>query len=222
MSIEEELFKETKIDFDKLLKYGFKKDKSLYKFSKNIMNNAFKVVIEINCNGIINGKVYDLSFDEEYTNFRIKDNVSSFANKVKDEYINLLKDIKDNCFIKQDFIYDQTNRIAKLIKDKYEDDPEFIWEKFPGYAVFRNKNSNKWYGIIMDIEKSKLIKNCSEKIEVINVKLKPDKIEYLLTQKGFYPAYHMNKKSWITIVLDDVISDENITSLIEESYSYTK
>ena len=56
----------------------------------------------------------------------------------------------------------------------------------------------------------------------MNVKLDKDKIQELLKKDGYYPAWHMNKKSWITITLDEVISDDEIMNLIKESYSYTK
>ena len=221
MTIEEELFRKTKIDFDKISKYGFKKDKSLYKYSKNIMNNTFRVDIEINNNGIVKGKVYDLSFGDEYTNFRIEDSAGSFVGQVRDEFRNLLKDIRSNCFTRETFIHEQSNRITKAIKEKYGDEPEFEWEKFPGFATFRNKDSKKWYGIIMNLDKSKLDKNSTGEVEIIDIKLDPNEIEYLLKQDGFYPAYHMNKKSWITIILNNTLSDEKIMSLIDKSYSFT-
>ena len=221
MTIEEELFRKTKIDFDKISKYGFKKDKSLYKYSKNIMNNTFRVDIEINSDGIVKGKVYDLAFGDEYTNFRIEDTAGSFVGQVRNEFKTLLKDIRRSCFTKKDFIYEQANRIAKAIKEKYGDEPEFEWEKFPGYATFRNKDSKKWYGIIMNIDKSKIAKNSTGEVEIIDIKVEPSKIEYLLKQDGFYPAYHMNKKAWVTIILNNTISDEKIMDLIEKSYSYT-
>ncbi len=221
MTIEEELFKKAKVDFDKVSKYGFKKQKSLYKYSKNIMNDTFRVDVEINDDGRVKGKVYDLAFGDEYTNFRIEDSEGSFVGQVRDEFKSLLEDIRENCFTKKEFLYDQTNRIVKLIREKYEDKPEFEWEKFPTDAIFRNKDSRKWYGLIMKIDKSKLVETATGEIEVINMKLDPGEIEDLLKQDGFYPAYHMNKKSWITIILDDTVSDEKIMSLIEESYSYT-
>ena len=221
MTIEEELFRKTKIDFDKLSEYGFKKDKSLYKYSKNIMNNTFKVDIEINNNGIVKSKVYDLAFGDEYTNFRIEDSTGSFVGQVRDEFKNLLKDIRNNCTTREVFLYEQSNRITKAIKEKYGDEPEFEWEKFPGYATFRNRESKKWYGIIMNLDKSKLGENSTGEIEIIDIKLELNEIESLLKQEGFYPAYHMNKKSWITIILNNTISDEKILKLIEKSYSYT-
>ncbi len=221
MTIEEEVFKRTKIDFDKISEYGFKKDKSLYKYSKNIMNNNFRVDIEIQEDGIVKGKIFDLFFDAEYTNFRVEGSMGSFASQVKEEFENLLKDIRNNCFTKESFIYEQSNRIAQAIKEKYGDDPEFEWEKFPGYATFRNKESKKWYGIIMNLDKSKLDENSTGEVEIINIKLEPSEVEDLLKLDGFYPAYHMNKKSWITIILNNSISDEKILKLMEKSYSYT-
>ena len=221
MTIEEEVFRKTKADFGKISKYGFKQNKSLYKYSKNIMNNTFRVDIEIDNNGKVKGKVYDLSFGDEYTNFRIEDSTGSFVGQVREEFRNLLKDIRSNCFTTEAFLFEQSNRITKQIKEKYKDEPEFEWEKFPGYATFRNKDSKKWYGIIMNIDKSKLDKKSVGEVEIIDIKLEPNEIENLLKQTGFYPAYHMNKKSWISIILDNTISDENIMKLIDKSYSYT-
>jgi len=221
MTIEEEIFRKSKINFDELSKYGFIKEQDLYRYSQNIMNDALRVDFEIDSSGVVKGKIYDLSFEEEYTNFRIKDCNGSFAVQVKEEYICLLKDIRKHCFKREMFIYDQSNRITNAIKESYGDEPEFEWEKFPGYATFRNKDNKKWYGIIMNIDKSKLENNTSGEVEIIDIKLEPNEIEDLLKKEGFYPAYHMNKKNWITIILDNTVSDEKIMSLIEKSYNYT-
>ncbi len=221
MTIEEELFKKCKFDFKKAIKYGFKKENSLYQYSKNIMNNAFRVEVEINDLGIVKGRVIDLSFIEEYNNFRIEGNTGSFTSQIREEFITLLKDIKNNCFIIENFIYEQSNRIATKIKEKYGDDPEFEWEKFPGYATFKNKDSKKWYGIIMNLDINKLDTKLNGEVEIINIKLNPTEIEDLLKIDGFYPAYHMNKKSWISIILNNTLTDEKIMNLIDKSYTYT-
>ena len=72
----------------------------------------------------------------------------------------------------------------------------------------------------MEINLNKITNN-DKKGEVLNVKLAPEKIESLISKTGYYKAYHMNKKNWITIILDDSISDDEIIKLIDESYSYT-
>ena len=40
----------------------------------------------------------------------------------------------------------------------------------------------------------------------------------LLSQKGFLPAYHMNKNYWISILLNDSVPDSEILPLLELSY----
>ena len=73
----------------------------------------------------------------------------------------------------------------------------------------------------MYIDVSK-IDNGIGKVEVINIKLGREKIQKLLNNKGFYPAYHMNKKDWITIILNDTLKDNDIIALIDESYGLVK
>ena len=217
MSIESEVFKKYIPNYNKLVKYGFKKSNNEYSFSKKFMNNTFRADIVINDNGEILGKVIEIELDEEYTNFRIEGSEGEFVGKVREEYKNILQDIANNCFEREDFIFEQTNRITKLIKEKYEVCPEFLWDKFPGYGVFRNKKSNKWFGIIMNIDRSKINSDESGEIEVLNVKLDDD-VQNYLDVKGIYPSYHLSKKSWITIILDDTLSDKKIMELVDLSY----
>ena len=70
----------------------------------------------------------------------------------------------------------------------------------------------------MDIPFNKIDKNKSGLIEVINVKINPNDKDNLLKIEGIYEAYHMNKKSWISIILDDTLSDDLISELIDNSY----
>ena len=215
MTIEEEIFKTYKVNKNKLLKYGFTKDNT-YKYSKKIMN-TFEVQITIDTNNVI-GKIYDLESQCEYTNYRVKDASGEFTSKIKEKYINILKDIRKNCFEKNYFIFEKSNNITSKIIQIYETKPEFLWKKHPGYGVFRNKKSGKWFAIIMNIDKSKIIPNKKGEIEIINLKLNDNKY---LKQKGIYPAYHMNKKSWVTIILDDTLKEEKILNLINISYEYS-
>lgn len=222
MNIENEIFKKSVIVYDKLIPYGFEKIDGKYTISKNILNNSFRVDIEIlDTTGFVKGKIIDLSFNEEYTNYRIENQTGEFVNKIREEFKNILLDIKNNCTVTNYFITNQANRIVNLIIKKYNDIPEFVWDKFPGYGIFRNPNNDKWYGLIMNINKSK-IDNGNEEVEILNVKLDEDEIKHLLSRNGFYKAYHMNKENWITILLDDTIKDEEIMGYIEESHKFTE
>ena len=218
MNIEDEVFKKYIPNNDKLIKYGFKKFNNEYKFSKTFMNDTFRADIVIDSKGQVTGKVIEIELNEEYTNFRIEGNIGEFVGTVREEYSNILQDIAKNCFEKEYFIFEQTNRITKLINKKYKVSPEFLWNKFPGYGVFRSTKSNKWFGIIMNIDRSKIISDKSGEIEVLNVKLDQDVQNYLGVE-GIYSAYHLSKKSWISIILDDTLSDKEIMDLIDISYN---
>lgn len=216
MNIEKEIIKKCILDKDKLIPFGFIKEKDNYKYITNIMNNKFRVEIIINANNELIGKIYDIETNEEYTNFRVE-NLGAFSNSVKEEYINILKNIVSNCYISHYFSFNQTNRIVNEIIKKYNVSPEFLWDKYPSYGIFRSKTSNKWFAAILNVDKSKVINNKSGEIEIINVKV-DDLVNDYLKEKGIYPAYHMSKKSWITIILDDTCKDEKIMELIDISY----
>ena len=221
MNIEDEIFKKYTPDFKKLIEYGFSENKAIYYYEKLFQNNDFKTVIKISKEGVVTGKVYDLENNDEFLALKIETQQGAFAAEIRKEYKSILLDIRDKCFSKNYFIYPQSNRIAKIIIKKYGDNPDFMRGQYDGFGVFKNADNNKWYGIIMNIDYSKLGLDNKNPVEVINVKLDKDEIQELLKRDGFYPAYHMNKKYWITITLDESLSDDEIMELIEESYSYT-
>ena len=78
---------------DKLIEYGFEKKENYYTYQKDILNKQFKVIIKYK-NNKISGKIIDKEINEELLNYRVKNYVGDFINKVKDEngnklYINL-------------------------------------------------------------------------------------------------------------------------------------
>lgn len=217
MNIESEIFKRCHVNYDKLISYGFIEKENGYYYSKKFLNDAFEARIKVDKTGNVTGKVMDLELDEEYFNIRIEAQTGVFVNSVKEEYQKILEDIKEKCFNKDYFIFNQSNRVANYIKNKYETNPEFLWSKFPGFGIFRNTKNNKWYAIIMNLDKAKLGNEKGE-TEIINLKVDVNKINSLLSKPGFYKAYHMNKKDWITITLDDTIDYTILFSLIDESW----
>ena len=219
MSIEKEIYKNCLFFEDKLIKYGFKKQNKKLIYEKYLSDYDFKIIIEYN--NSIEGKIIDLSTNEEYINFRL-DNSGGFSSEVKQEFVNILVDIRDKCCEKQVFRSKQAQKINKYIEKKYNDLPEFLWANLPTYAVYRNKNSNKWYGIIGTVPINKVNTNSksTEIVEILN--LKTDKIQELLNINGIYRAYHMNKKSWISVILDDTLTVEQIGTLIDNSYNLVK
>nr|WP_227989346.1 MmcQ/YjbR family DNA-binding protein [Morganella morganii] len=44
----------------------------------------------------------------------------------------------------------------------------------------------------------------------------------LRLKEGVYPAYHMNKEHWVTIILDGKFNSGELKSLIDDSYRLTQ
>ena len=58
-------------------------------------------------------------------------------------------------------------------------------------------------------------------VEVLNLKAPADQIPELTTHPGIYQAWHMNKKHWISVLLNDTLTDDSVWELIEISYHLT-
>ncbi len=221
-NIAKRIFKTKIFDKEKLEKFGFKKCGKTYTYKQKLLDNQFELTITISTDKQIETKMTDLSSNDIYTLHLIEDADGTFVGKVRETYETFLENLAGKCCVDTPFIFPQSNRLSNLIKEKYNTTPEFLWEKFPGFGVFRNQKSGKWFGLISNIDKSKLDKKHSGEIEILNIKLDKDEILELVKKSGFYPAYHMNKKSWITIILDDTIPDKNIINLIDKSYKFSE
>ncbi|WP_277056354.1 MmcQ/YjbR family DNA-binding protein [Treponema socranskii] len=225
MTIEEEIFARSIPDFAKLVKFGFVKNGSKYSFSGKFLNGDFTADVVVTSGGDVTASVFDVQAGERYLPLRAKSRQSAFVNEVRESYRAFLRKIKNACFVPQPFLTDQANRIAREAEKLFGDKIDFPFSTAPTYGVFRNPENRKWYGIIMNIPKSK-IENSGRAaslsaeeaiVEVINVKIDPEKSIELKKRRGFYDAYHMSKKNWITIALDGSVSDSLIVDLLKKS-----
>ena len=107
--------------------------------------------------------------------------------------------------------------IYEYVKKQYGTVPEYLWKESPESAVLRHKNG-KWYAVLMQVEKSRLGLDGNTKIDIINVKCDADMVGLLTQTYGFLPGYHMNKKYWITMLLDGTVSEAKILDFLDMSY----
>ncbi|MEE0957539.1 MAG: MmcQ/YjbR family DNA-binding protein [Ruminococcus sp.] len=216
MKIEEELFQKYLVDENKLVAYGFVPVNDKLTFTKDLPDENFQIIIEYNDS--FSGRIIDLSIGEEYVNYRRED-ASGFSAEIKDKFVGLLKDIRDNCCVNQYYESEQAKRILAYIREVYGDTPEFLWKAYPTFAAIRKKSNRKWYALLGSVPLDKVNKDASssQKVEVINVKV--GDVKSLLEKKGYYPGYHMNKKCWVSVILDDKVADAEIYQLIDDSYN---
>lgn len=211
-------FKNRTIDYDKLLEYGFIKNEDSYFYEKNICDNNFKVVVELSKDRQIS-KVIDLSINDEYILVDVDSSSGNFVGKVKEEYSNTLSNLIEECSILDIFKSTQAKQIIDYIKNKYGDNLEYLWENALNNAIWRNKENNKWYGLLVVLQEKKLGINSDRIIDIIDLRYQKDKIDEIIDCKKIFRGYHMNKNSWITIKLDGSVGIEEIYKLIDNSYN---
>ncbi len=227
------------IVFEELSKYGFKKVSQKYVYKKDIQNGDFSIIIEIE-NQKAFSKVIDNFENLEYALVDVEESSGNFVGIIKEEYENLIEDFVAKCTILDAFKESSSKQITKYVRNKYNDELEFLWDDYDG-AVFRNKQNKKWYGVIMKVKIQSFVNstikrmkidnmssshellnrkkyNDEETIELIDVHIDKNNSKKLIDYEEIFPGYHMNKKSWITIILDNNTNMDKLFKLIDDSY----
>lgn len=104
--------------------------------------------------------------------------------------------------------------------ERYGTAPDYPWNDWN--CVLRHSHNKKWYALVVEVDEKKLGLSGDRIVDVLNVKCDPMLIGSLRQKQGFFPAYHMNKEKWISIILDGSVPAEEIQRLIELSYELTK
>ncbi len=198
---------------DKLIEYGFSKD---YIYDKILDNPNFKAVIAYT-NDTLTSKVIDLELDEDYVLVDVKTPIGRFAAELKMEYEEIIQDVIDRCTKPNVFKFPQTKRLVDAVEKRYGSNLEFLWEKFPKDAIYRNKTNSKWFALLVALDKSKIGLEGEGEIEIVVIK--HDDASSVIDGEVILEGYHMNKKYWITVPLDERISDEELLKLVENSYN---
>jgi predicted DNA-binding protein (MmcQ/YjbR family) len=113
------------------------------------------------------------------------------------------------------------DKILNFAKEIYNTDAEYLWKSSPENAVLRHRCNRKWYAVIIKVSKNKIGLKGDGAVWIIDVKTTSDIIEQIGETVGFLPGYHMNKKHWISILLDGSVPLKVVCRFIETSYGLT-
>ena len=111
--------------------------------------------------------------------------------------------------------------LTDYIFNTYSVEPDYPFPRDDVTCVFRHIDNRKWFGIAMMIPFRTLGIRRDGNVDILNIKCDPIVIGSLRGKPGFLPAYHMNKDRWITVLLDGSASREEITALLDMSFSMT-
>ena len=213
-----EIFKAYQFDQEKASAYGFIENEGVWTYSFEILDGDFVMNVSITADNV-SFQVIDQETGDLYPQVHMESMRGTFVGSVREACLEKLFDIRKACFEVQEFICPQTKRIMSHVQEKYENQLEYLWEKSPDTAVLRHEDNQKWYAVLMKISWEKLDKTQEGLVEVVN--LKHDLVSDLLAERGIYPGFHMNKRYWISIPLDDTLTDQKVLELFEKSYFLT-
>ena len=203
---------------EQLKDFGFTEEAKKLVYRKEILDSSFLIeIVYIDSQFLI--EVYDLEFDEIYSLFSVDSAVGETVQNIRESVEEILSSILG--------LADKSEKISSEVIDycnnKYGGNRVNPFKKHPDILALVNEK-NKWYALFLDIDYNKLNKNTdiTTKVKILNVKYPTDKILEIIDNKNIFPAYHMNKKHWISIVLDKNIKFKAIKELIDISYSLVK
>ena len=213
-----EIFKSYQFNQEKAQAFGFVENGGVWTYSCQILQGDFVMTVSITADNV-SFQVFDQETGDPYPQVHMQSMTGSFVASVREACLGILYQIRKSCFDVKEFICPQTKRIMGYVQEKYANQLEYLWEKSPDTAVLRHEGNQKWYAVLMKISWDKLDKGKEGFVEAVN--LKHDQVADLLSHKGIYPAFHMNKRYWISVALDDTLSDEEVLKLIERSWNLT-
>ena len=211
------LFSGRKIDYAALLKNGFTKTEEYYEKTMPLSaegNFCLRILLSENIKQI---EIIDLDYGEEFSLAYTDQAVGAFVNEMRNEVRLILREIADACSTFYYFSSDGITKMVNYVKEKYGDEPEYLWDT-PDDAAIRNKHNGKWYMVLIRVKADRLGFDNDEKIEIVDLHCPTEQIEKLVDYVNIFPAFHMNKKHWITLLGNDALDFEIVKRLIDQSY----
>lgn len=195
-----------------LLSFGFKKDGDAFIYQTEFLNGELHLTIRVVGNEV-KTEVKEVSSDEPYDLYRVESAHGEYVGMVRDEIKAILLKMKQLCFVTSWTKREQPAAVLSYLKQRYGEEVEYPWEG-ETFGVVRRSDNRKWICLFMELPISK-VGLPEDRVEVImNVRHDGAKTD----GKTIFPAYHMNKKSWVSLVLDGRLSTQEIISLVEESW----
>lgn len=212
----ERVFRDRKLCVEKLLPFGCVRVENGFLHRAKLLNGQICMELEIHTDGFVGATVHD----EAEKNIRhlaqgVEDRLRERA--LRREYEEELWHVAECCFEPDFFKADPARGLITHIRKAYGEELEFLWRKLPGCAVVRRKDAEKWYAVFMAVPRFKLGGSSRERVEVLNLRVCPGELEGLVDYRSRFPAYHMNKRNWVSLCLDGTVPFDELAARVEAS-----
>ena len=211
----EDIFLHKRAAPEKLFAYGFSEDLT---YETDILDGMFRLRVRMLPSGGVDTDLTEIDTGEPYTLYKTSA-VGSFLGEVRGAVETVLTDIAARCCEPAVFRSMQAETVIRFVRETWGDALEFLWERFPDNAIWRRRDNEKWYGLILTVAGRKLGLDTDEIQEILVLRMDRERREEVLSRPHHLPAWHMNKNSWYTLVLNDSVPDAALFAAIRESYA---
>lgn len=211
-------FRRRTVDIALLQAYGFSCLGGQYRYTTTLLNGQFTMQVFITAEGNASSVLIDAATGDEYVLHNIASASGAFVGAVREASEQVLQDIACRCFRSAVFTSHQAKQVISYIRERYQHEPEFLWPRFPDNAIFRRSDNAKWYGAILTIKPASIGLSGDERIEILDLRMAPETLLQLTDRVKYFPGFHMNKKHWVTLLLDDTLDIGEICRRIDDSY----
>lgn len=214
----EAVFKNRKVTRERLLSFGFSENEGSYIYATDIAGGQFEMAVTVTGEGAVSAEVIDNLSQEPYLLHRVPGATGAFVGRVREEYGGVLAAIAAACFEPDVFKSESARQLIRYVGEKYGDELQYLWKRFPGNAVFRRQDNAKWYAALLIVPRHKLGLDGEGAVDIIDLRIRPEELGALIDGRRYLPGYHMNKKHWLTICLDGSVPQDEIHRRIDESF----
>lgn len=221
--MKEQFFDYTAFDEKKMLGFGFLKTEKGYVRTFPLLDDQFTLTLTVDLpNKRADTALFDNLSEEEYVLHKVKDAQGGFVGDVRTAYENVLQNVVENCCKKESFKTEYARKLIVYVREKYGDELEFLWDNYPRDAIWRHKETGKWYGALLTAKEKSLAFSAphlsEDEVEVLDLKCDPALLPSVVNGQTVLPGYHMNKKHWISVLLDGSLPFSDVVALLDQSY----
>lgn len=203
------LIKNKAVDLSAAVAAGFTSDPDGVFILKRDLPNGLVVTVRLT-ETTLDVDVFDGIFNEKYAPFYGGHGGAAIKSEVRD--------LVDAALCKCTQTVNLKTQIMQWLTDTYGTVPETPWEDSPAYYTFKTAKTAKWYALFMDIAPKCLSLQGDALVQVVNLKADADDVQNAVDNVHVFPAYHMNKKYWLTILLNATTDVVQLKNLLSKSY----
>lgn len=209
--LEMSIFGQARLQKEKLGNYGFIENEGSYQWHTSIHNGDFELAVIIKKDGTVDSNLIDLATGDPYVLYKLPNAHGDYVGSIRDEIKEVLKDIRAHCYLQGSHTSDAFFFLRDYCHATYNESLEYLWDD--DNCILRRQDNRKWYAVICRVSLQKLGINEEKIASVLVLRGNPLDID----GRTIFPGYHLNKKSWVSMVLDERSSKEEIARRIDAS-----